>query len=106
MVQNLVNSARRQNMTVSKVCCSANSSFAALKASTAQASDELYSWGATKDGILGHKVAKNIESVPFPTKVEFSITAACSSAQEEEDADDVLRIEHVSVGESHAALLT
>lgn len=91
---------------VAKVYCAANSSFALVKASDEQnqqsqaaaTSDELYSWGATKEGILGRIISSKEIASPSPAKVEFPEDVSIS--------DGRLEILQVSVGESHAALLT
>ena len=78
-----------------QVYCSLNSSLALLRAKVSDASDELYAWGSTFNGILGQgfdDTTKLFEA--SPTKIEFP--------QEEEK----LRIRQVSVGDYHAALIT
>ena len=84
-------------MAISQVACAANSSFAVLKASpdSQDASDELYSWGSSSNGVLGLKSTQQ-SMVSFPSKVEFP----------EDSNGKPMRIGSLSIGDNHGALLT
>lgn len=66
-----------------------------MKATSGESEDELFSWGSTKSGILGHGEPKS-EIVNKPTRIEFG----------EKSTDKPLKVSMISVGADHAALIT
>ena len=76
--------------------CSYDSSFVLYKSDKDSSyGDELYSWGSTEHGILGHSQAElnGVKAIFEPLRVKFG-------------SDKKLCFKQVSAGESHAAILT
>ena len=78
--------------------CSFDSSFVLYKSSKdSKCGTELYSWGSTNNGILGHSLAElgGAKAVNEPLQVKFDAKKKRG-----------LRFKQISAGECHAAILT